>query len=380
MKITDVKTEVYQIPYHGEFHPTWFPGGVEKELVILLVRVETDEGIEGLASAEAPFGLLPIIKSTVEYLRTALIGESPFEVEKLIFKIRKGAIISMRPWIVENALWDIIGKASNQPVYRIFGAGRNRVPIYAAWGELRPNEQRVEDAHRLIEEGFKAVKIRLHYPKMEDDIALVTAVRKSVGDKLEIMIDANQGTAIERGTPENELWSYQRALYTARALEELGVAWLEEPRHRFDVDSLARLSKEVNIPIAGGEVNRGIHEFRWLLEHDCFAILQPNCTMSEGMSQIRKIAALAEAYGKLCTPHNWIPGVGLIATMHLCAAIPNSTYLEYPYDPPVLVPEVFQGILKNPVRVEADGCVTVPDGPGFGVELDEDKLKKYRMQ
>lgn len=377
MKITDLLTELYVVPYKADFHPTWFPGCVEKDLNILVVRVKTDEGIDGLASVEGPFGLLPVIRATFEYIKPLIIGEDPFMVESVMEKLRRAAIVSNRPWAVENALWDIIGKAANLPVFRIFGAVTNRIPIYAAWGELRSVEQRVEDAQHLLECGFKAVKVRLHHMDMRDDIALIAGLRQAVGDKLDIMVDANQATAKERGTPPEELWDHKRTLYMARALEELNVFWLEEPRPRFDFDGLRRLNEQVAIPIAGGEINRGFHEFRHLIEQNCLDVIQPNCTMADGMSQVRKIAALAEMHGKLCSPHNWIPGVGQVATMHLCASIPNATYLEYPYDPPALVPEVFQGILANPVRVEKDGYVTLPEAPGFGVELDPDLAKHY---
>jgi len=380
LKITDIKYDCVEIPYEREFNPTWYPGRSEKGQIIFIVRVMTDEGVEGIASSEAPFGILPIMKTTVDYLKSFIVGESPFEIEKLILRFRDVSRVGTRPWLVENALWDLIGKVCKQPVYKLFGAGRDRVRVYAAWGEVRPLEQRMEDAQRLLEEGFKGVKVRFYQERMEDDIALVETIRKAVGDKLDIMVDANQGTAVERARgPVPPVWSYERARDTARALAELKVSWLEEPLYRYNFDGLSKLNQEVDIPIAGGEINRGIHEFKWMLDKGCYDIVQPNCTMSEGMSQIRKIAAIADAYGKICNPHAWIPGVGLVASMHLVAAIPNFTYLEYPYDPPVITPEIFQGILKEPVRVESDGCVKVPDGPGFGVELDEEKIKAYRL-
>jgi L-alanine-DL-glutamate epimerase-like enolase superfamily enzyme len=135
----------------------------------------------------------------------------------------------------------------------------------------------------------------------------------------------------------------------------------------------------VDIPIAGGEINKGIHEFKHMLDMGCFDIVQPNCTMSEGISQIRKIAAIADANGALMNPHAWIPGTGLVQSAHLVASVPNFTHLEYPYDPPVIVPEVFQGITTTFLRPEADGCIPMPEGPGFGVELDEEKIRKYSI-
>jgi len=381
MKISDIVCDAVTLPYEQDFYPTWYPGRVEKGQTIFIVRVRTDDGIEGQATCEAPFGILAIMKNTVEYLKTFLIGESPFDVERLILRFRDVARIAARPWLVENAMWDIIGKASGQPVYKIFGAARDRIRVYAAWGEIRSLEQRKDDARRLVEEGIKGVKMRFYQENMKDDLALVEAVRDAVGDKLAIMVDANQGTAVERtrgGVPP--VWSYERARETAREMEKLKCTWLEEPLFRYDYDGLARLSREVSIPIAGGEINKGIHEFKHMLDKGSYSIVQPNCTMSEGISQIRKIAALADAYGKLCNPHAWIPGLGVLQSMHLVASIPNFTWLEYPYDPPKITPEVFQGIVERYYLPEADGCIPMPDAPGFGIALDEEKIKKCRIE
>ena len=160
---------------------------------------------------------------------------------------------------------------------------------------------------------------------------------------------------------------------------QLGCTWLEEPLHRYDFDGLARLCSEVDIPIAGGEINRGIYEFKTMLEKGCLDILQPNCTMAASISDIRKIAAIADSYGKLVNPHAWIPGLGVMQTAHLVASYPNFSYLEYPYDPPSLIPEAFQGILKENFRGEKDGYITLPDKPGFGYEFGEEKIKKYSI-
>ena len=234
---------------------------------------------------EAPHGILSIVRDTMEYAKTMVVGDSPFDIEKLMLKLRNVARIATRPWVIENACWDIIGKAAGLPVYKLLGAARDRIPVYAAWGEIREEAQRREDAQRLVEMGFKAVKLRFSSEKMKDDIAIIENVRKAVGDKLEIMVDANQGTACERnnnGFPP--VWSYERARDTAREMERLGCTWLEEPLWRYDFDGLARLNNEVDIPIAGGEINIGIPDFKLMLDKGCYDILQPNCTMSTGIS------------------------------------------------------------------------------------------------
>lgn len=381
MKITNITYDCVEVPFPQEFHPTWYPGKTEKGQVIFVVRVHTDDGITGYSCMEAPHGILPIVCETMEYAKMMVVGDSPFDIEKLMLKLRNVARIATRPWVIENACWDIIGKAAGLPVYQLLGGCRDRIPVYAAWGEIRSNEQRKEDARHLVEEGFKAVKIRFSNEKMRDDIAILEAVRDAVGDKLEIMVDANQGTACERnsgGFPS--VWSFSRARETAREMEQLHCTWLEEPLWRYDFDGLARLNDEVDIPIAGGEINIGIPDFKIMLDKGCYDILQPNCTMSTGISYIRKIAAIADSYGKTVNPHAYIPGMGVLQTMHLVASYPNFTWLEYPCDPPTLTPEAFQGVLKENYLVDkTDGCIPMPQGPGFGIDIDEELVKKYSI-
>ena len=245
----------------------------------------------------------------------------------------------------------------------------------------RAVQKDVSVAERLVDMGFRAVKIRFSHEKTKDDIAIIETVRKAVGNKLEIMVDANQGTACERNNNSfPPIWSYNRALETAREMERLQCAWLEEPLWRYDFDGLARLNAAVDIPIAGGEINIGIPDFKLMLDKGCFDILQPNCTMSTGISYIRKIAALADSYGKIVNPHAYIPGMGVLQSMHLVASYTNFTWLEYPCDPPSLTPEVFQGVLKENYLVDKiDGCIPMPLNPGFGVDVDEELVKKYSI-
>lgn len=380
MKITDITYDCVEVPFPREFHPTWYPGRTEKGQVIFVVRVHTDEGITGYACMEAPHGILGIVCATMEYAKEMILGDSPLFIEQIMLKLRNVARIATRPWVIENACWDIIGKAAGMPVYQLFGPARSRIPVYAAWGEIRSNQQRKEDAKRLVEEGFRAVKVRFTHETIREDIAIVEAVRDAVGDKLEIMVDANQGTACERnhnGFPY--VWSYERARDTAREMEQLHCAWLEEPLWRYDFDGLSKLSREVDMPIAGGEINIGIPDFKLMLEKECYDILQPNCTMSTGISYIRKIAALADSCSKTVNPHAYIPGTGVLQSMHMAAAIPNFNWLEYPYDPPVLMPSSFQGILEKTYFVESDGCIPLPQEPGFGIKIDEDLVKCYSI-
>ena len=371
MKITDIEVlELAGPPLAPPMHPAWAPGSAWKRWGGTLVKVYTDEGIVGLGSPG--YQVSPLIES---WIKPQLIGCDPFDLERhaRIFHNANAG------WGVEIALWDIIGKACGQPVYKLWGAARDRVPAYASCIEVRTPSQRAEDILRAQAAGWRATKLRIHERTLAADVAQVEAVRRAVGDDFTLLVDANQ--AQQPGTlqpEEGPVWSYERALQTARELQRLGVYWLEEPLGRYDFDNLARLADAVDILIAGGENNTGLHEYRWLIERGCYDVLQPEAMVGETMSQIRKACAYAEMHHKLCAPHHGGGGMGFVAHLHLCAAIPNCPFVEVFHDPPGFTSDLFQWYLAEPIALDpADGCMALPRKPGFGVELDEDKIKRF---
>jgi L-alanine-DL-glutamate epimerase-like enolase superfamily enzyme len=163
-------------------------------------------------------------------------------------------------------------------------------------------------------------------------------------------------------------------------MEEYGVYWLEEPLDAYDYEGIAELRSHLTtLRLAGGELNRGPEEIKTYLEKGCYDVYQPDCTFIGGISTTRKIAAMVEAEGKVFTPHTWTNGVGMVANLHAAAASSRVPYIEFPYDPPVWAPEHRDFIFKEPIRIDAEGYVRLPDGPGLGIELDEEKLAKYEQ-
>jgi len=214
---------------------------------------------------------------------------------------------------------------------------------------------------------------------LQADIAQIEGVRRAAGSDFTLLVDANQAQLPGTLQPEpGPVWSYERALNTARELERLGVYWLEEPLDRYDFDNLTRLAAAADILIAGGENNCGMHEYRWLIERNCYDVLQPEAMVGETMSQIRKACALAEMHHKLCAPHHGGGGLGFVAHLHLCVAIPNCPFVEVFHDLPGFSSDIFQWYLAEPIALDpTDGCMAVPQKPGLGVELDEDKIRRY---
>lgn len=373
MKITDIQTFQLQGPeLASPMYPAWAPGSTWHRWGGTVCKVFTDEGIVGLGSPG--YASAPIIES---WIKPQLIGKDPFALEQHA-RIFRGAGAA---WGIEMALWDIIGKACNVPVYKLWGGFRDRVPAYASLIDVRSGEQRAEDILQIQADGWRATKLRIHDWTMKEDLAQVEAVRRAVGDDFTILVDANQ--AQQPGTPQPELsvvWTYERAVQTARELQKLGVYWLEEPLDRYDYDGLTRLAAAVDILIAGGENNRGLHEYRELIDRDCYDVIQVEAMVGETMTQLRKACAYAEMHRKQCAPHHGGGGLGFIAHLHLCAAIPNCPYVEVFHDLPGLSSDVFQWYLAEPVKLDpTDGCMAVPQKPGLGVELDEEKLKRYAI-
>jgi L-alanine-DL-glutamate epimerase-like enolase superfamily enzyme len=286
MKITDLQVmQLAGAPLPVPMSPAWAPGTQYTRWRGTLVKVFTDEGITGLGAPG--YSLSPLIES---WIKPQLIGQDPFALERHARIFRNAGT----GWGIEIALWDIIGKACGQPLYKLWGGFRDRVPAYASCIEVRAPQRRAEDILRVQGEGWRAAKLRIHDWTLQADIAQVEAVRRAVGDDFTLLVDANQAQLPGTLQPEpGPVWSYERALHTARELERLGVYWLEEPLDRYDFENLARLAAAVDILIAGGENNCGLHEYRWLIERNLVGVAESplyhslNCRMNGSRSFLR---------------------------------------------------------------------------------------------
>jgi len=368
MKITEVRVRQFEMPLAKPFHPTWepFPHVASRTT---MVEIHTDEGITGIGSGGVPLRW--------DVAGRFLVGQDPFDLETHVFNLRSMAFFTGRVWPVEIALWDIIGKASGQPVYKLLGGGSHKLRAYASTGECRSAEARVEAALQTVDAGFRALKLRFHSEDYRDDVKTLAAVRKGVGDKVDIMVDGNWGWRIPPDQQRHR-WDLKTAIAAAKAMEEYGVYWLEEPLDAYDYNGLAELRSHLTtLKLAGGELNRGPEEIKTYLEKGCLDIYQPDCTMIGGILTTRKIAAIVEAHGKVFTPHTWTNGIGMVANLHCAAAGRIVPYIEFPYDPPNWLPEHRDFLFREPITIDAEGYIAMPQGPGLGIELDEGKVAKY---
>lgn len=371
LKITDIRlARLRTIRPVGALEPAWDPGGRMSFAVGggAFVEVRTDAGITGIGPGAAP--------EVVAAARSRLVGQDPFAVEQHAATLRYYA--GGRPYQgsagIDIALWDVIGKACGQPLYRLWGGSRERVPAYASMVQLSTPEERADLGARLADEGWRAIKLRIHGATMQEDVDLVERVHRAVGDRMEILVDANQAQSTGTWQP-GVLWDFRRALETARQLDRLGCYWFEEPLPRYAFAELARINGAVAMPLAGGENNPGLHEFVRMVDEGVYDVLQPESMVCGGITALRKIGALAELHGKRVAPHHGGRGLGTVAHLHLIASWPHAPYLELLHDPPIGDYRHGLSALVDPPTVDADGCVAVPQGPGLGVEIDPDLVE-----
>lgn len=374
--ITRVRSRVLDLPLPADFHPAWGRGQVQRSFLVTLVEVETRAGVTGVTAAEA--GLEAAI-SIERFVTPHLIGQDASRPERLTTVLKDAEILGSPVYCVEIALWDIVGKLAGLPVSKLWGAHSDRVPAYCATGEVRSPAARVEDCRRILDDGFKAVKLRFHCDDPRDDLAVVETIRREFGERLAILVDANQAGVLP-GLGGHRQWDGPTAAAVALELERLGVTWLEEPLPRHDFEGLRRLRDKLGtLQLAGGENNHGVHEFGLLIERGCYDVLQPDAVLSEGVYQLRKVAALAEAAGLQMAPHTWTHGIGLLANLHLVASIPNASWFEFPHEPPGWPAAALSQMLAEKPGIDADGCVPVPDRPGFGITLDEELVERHTI-
>jgi len=338
----------------------------------VLVRVETDAGIVGWGECSPMNGR--VVAAHVRHsIAPLVLGKDPFDLEAIVegvmvktYKIA-GQTQAIALSGVEIALWDILGKALGVPIYKLLGgAYRKRIPMYASSmrRDISPEEE-AERLARLVEEkGFRAVKVRVGQTYGFDSdaapgrsVAVVREVRRRLGEEVEIMVDANS------------CFTAPRAIELGRRLEEYRIFHFEEPCPYTDLDATAQVAQALDVPIAGGEQDWDLKRFKEMLVKNAVDIVQPDLIKVGGFLVGKKVAALAEAFGRVCTPHQTQP-LGTIANLHFVASTPCCRYFqEYNIEPHPIGERLF----RNPVPV-VDGCMEVPEGPGLGVEINEEIL------
>jgi len=368
MRIAAVETRRYRFPLDPPFRAAWDPE-LRRHQDATLVAVHTDEGVTGWASGD---DLLDR-----ELLEDLLVGLDPLRTEVVREIVETVDFHGGRPWTVEAAVWDLVGRALGTPVWKLLGGRSERILAYASSGEVVEPRERALRCVALREQGVRAVKLRFHHADWREDVAVVKAVREAVGRELEIMVDANQGWRMP-GDREPR-WDVATAAQCARVLEPLGVYWLEEPLRTDDLDGYAALRRHTNLRLAAGEMARSAQEARDLVLRGSVDVVQTDAVLSLGIAGCRRIAALADLAGRAWSPHTWSNGYGFLVNLHLALAVSTVPFIEVPFDPPAWSAERRDWLLPQPLEIAPDGTIAPPPGPGFGVMPDLEALEAWRV-
>ncbi len=376
MRITAIETYFFEFPLENEFHPAWIPGHAQTANRCVILKLIADSGLEGIAAAsvfsEDQARLARFIAQ--DTIGRFLIGMDPAETEVITRIINLyGFMLGGRPWFIETAVWDLLGKAAGQPLSRYWGGTKDRLEVYASTGETATAARSPERALAAREAGFKAIKLRAHNFDYREDVRAIEAVREAVGESMRILVDANQGWSL---SPLGPRWDFETAVAFARDAADFDLYWLEEPLDRFDFDGLRDLRSKALVPIAGGELNQGLHEFKILLEKDCLDVYQPDATLAGGVSLSREVARRAREQDRLFSPHTWTNGIGFAINLHIAASVDHCPILEFPFEPESWSPGARDAMLTRPFAPQ-DGYLELPEGPGLGIELSPEAMTRY---
>ncbi|MPY76314.1 MAG: hypothetical protein GEU87_18900 [Alphaproteobacteria bacterium] len=331
---------------------------------VVILRLRTDSGIEGIGVTFYGGKMTGSLRVAVGELAALTVGEDPLRIEKIVAKLRAaadssgpGGIFTLALSAIDIALWDIKGKALEQPLWKLLGGHRDRVPTYAS-GSLRrglTHDQAQEAAHTLVKKGFKQMKTQMGLPgnpPPAEEVRRVRVVREAIGPDIALMCDINQR------------WRPEQAIDIGSRCEDVGLFWLEDVTTADDYQGLARVTAALKTPIAGGEYVWGIVPFRHMIEARSVDIVMVDIARVGGVSQWMKVAGMAEAFNLPIVSHV-MPEI----LVHVVAACPNGLTVEY-------MPWMIALYEETPA-IE-NGELVLPDKPGLGLKFDEKAIAAFK--
>lgn len=365
MKITALEPIVLSIPFSHDGPPSGFGGTTWSSANYLLVRIDTDEGLSGYGEAFG-YGAIPGTRAILlEMIKPLVIGKQADDIAGLMAGLKRTLHPFGRSGPVQYALsgldialWDLAGKAVQQPVHRLLGAsGRAGIKAYASKLRLSEPAAIADACQKAVADGFTGIKLHEH------TVDAVAAAREAVGSDVALMVDTNCA------------WSCQQAIEAGQRMSDFELEWLEEPVWPpEDLESLLRVRDAVRIPVATGENVPNAWGFNSLLQSGGPDLLQPSVTKMGGISEFLEVGTDAASKGRVLAPHSPYFGPGLLATLQLAAIFPTTDWIEY-----------FSVRLEQPIfgGIEtpgSDGSIAIPTGPGLGADPDPEILKRYQLR
>ena len=342
---------------------------VKRDTVVVMVR--SDDGLVGWGEAHhgrAPGSVAHLVNTTLSHLVTGMDATDVVGVWERVYKMQlsshgMGAASAIALSGIDMALWDLRAKAVGWPLYRLLGGRSRAIPAYAGGISLgfQPPAELVAEARGLVERGYRALKLRVG-DTWRADVERVEAVRAALGDSVEILVDANTNYTVDD------------ARQAMPAFDELRVAWLEEPFPPHDARSYRAAAQFGRTPLAAGENHYTRFEFQRLIEDGVISVLQPDLSKTGGLTEGLRIAAMASGWKLRVNPHTSATGLNMAATLHFLASIDNGGY----YEADASTENLFRDRLTSRAcSLDEDGCVSPPEAPGLGVEIDEDFIRSH---
>ncbi len=370
MKIKDVRTSKIKLVEHlGEVEPAWTPGTASITSTIggyNFTEIELDSGEVGIGPG--------CDEITIQDSKEYLVGKSPNNVKHhykyLMYRTRNVPYNGLAG--IDIALWDLRGKIHGRSISEMLGKKKYKLIPYASYVILSDPDERAEMSKSMIEEGWKAIKVRLHHDDEELDVLTIKKIQEISKGKLDILVDANQAQSPYPWQP-GVIWDLNRAKRMNQKMHELGCYWLEEPRPRYNFGELSELVAMNMTKIAGGENNTVISDFYEMINKNSYDILQPESMVMGGITPLIEIGEIAKKYNKEIVPHHGGGDLGVVAHMHLLATWDNSPYCEMLNDPPLSSYKNKFFIFNENLEV-INGEIEVPNEPGLGVSIKEDLI------
>lgn len=373
MKISRIEATVVEQQLDRPFYFSQFEFQTRQ---ICLVKVVADDGTHGWGEG---YGPATVVKAGIELLAPLVVGEDPLQVETIWSKMhlrsldyaRRGVLVAAIS-AIDIALWDLRGKLLGQPVSVLLGGRRReQVRVYATGLYFTERADQVgalvEEARLYAAQGFGAIKMKVGLG-VATDLRHVRAVRQAIGDDIELMVDANHA------------YSLSEALSFARQIEPLGISFFEEPVSPEDYEGYRELRQKTAIAIAGGECEYLLAGFRHLLSNRCVDIAQPDICGAGGLTEVKRIAALASAFQTNIIPHSWGTGIAFAAGLHLVSTldqVPGRLRMPEAMLEMDRSESALRDRLTQPQFKQVDGRVAVPTAPGLGVDVDPNYLAQY---
>lgn len=361
MRITDISIESFRWPRTRPIRNGMF---IYTHVELSIIKVGSDEGISGICPGLGG----PAEAELINKFRDAVIGQDPMNFERIWHQLwipklfgRRGTetrIISS----IDIAIWDLIGKYLQQPIYKLLGGARSKVPVYIAGGYYEEDKGLSDLAAEMAENvamGAKAVKMKVGGETITADVERVRVAREAIGPSIALMVDANNA------------FRAHEAIRLAKLIEPYNIYWFEEPCGADDYEGHARVATATSIPVATGENEYTRYGFRDLIHHKAASILQPDANIMGGVTEFRKVADLAAAHDLAVSPHG-----NQDIHIHLVAGVPAGLILEYYRG---TVDPLWNTKFKQCLTLDSEGMLSPPDRPGFGIEVNYEAIEPYRI-